>query len=75
MPYGSVYVCMANIILEAMVSLGVTFCKFVTKWAKVFKLIFSLTYSLLPPRVCIDKMWNEFENMLRQCAQLSVLRW
>ena len=33
-------------------------CKFVTKWAKVFKLIFSLTYSLLPPRLCFDKKWK-----------------
>ena len=44
--------------LEAIASLGVNFCKFVTEWAKVFKLIFSLTYSLLPPPVCFDKMWN-----------------
>jgi len=48
----------------------VNLCKFVTKWAKVFKLIFSLTYSLLPPRLCFDKKWKLFENMSRQLAQL-----
>ena len=56
-PYGSVYNGMANFFRGDGLS-KVNLCKFVTKWAKVFKFIFSLTYSLLPPPVCIDKMWN-----------------
>ena len=67
--------------LEAIASLGVNsksmflHTLFFKVMALSFQSYFFLTYSLLPPRVCIDKMWKLFENMLRQCAQLSVLRW
>ena len=52
-------------------------CQFKIEWpelcnkmGKVFSCLCSLTNSLLPPRVCFDKIWKEFENLLRQLAQL-----
>ena len=63
--------------LEAIASLGVNLCTFVTRMdfifqscGFIFSKLFFLTYSLLPPRVCIDKTWKCSENMLRQFAQL-----
>ena len=63
----SAHVCQFEIVWPVFLKAIASLCN---KMGKVFSSLCSLTNSLLPPRVCFDKMWKEFENLLRQLAQL-----
>ena len=63
----SAYVCQFKIVWPVFLKAIASLCN---KMGKVFSSLCSLTNSLLPPRVCFDKIWKEFENLLRQLAQL-----
>ena len=63
----SAHVCQFEIVWPVFLKAIASLCN---KMGKVFSSLCSLTNSLLPPRVCFDKIWKEFENLLRQLAQL-----
>ena len=45
---------------------------FVTKWAQISKLIFPHKFTFAPRGYVLTATWNDFVNLLRQCAQLFV---